>query len=46
MRCDGMTWAQIGAALHYDASTVYKDLHRVMESPPSVSIYPRIADYM
>lgn len=44
LRCDGMTWVQIGSILHYDAQTVAKDLRSALEKPPHTPniIYPAI----
>ena len=39
MRCDGMTWEQIGEELHYDSGSVSKALHTVLEAPKRV---PRV----
>ncbi|MGM9640534.1 MAG: hypothetical protein ACI3V3_04130 [Faecousia sp.] len=33
MRCDGMTWEQIGEALHYDGGSIAKDLRTALASP-------------
>ena len=48
MRCDGMTWAQIGAALNYDPQTIAKDLHAVLEKRPrALRIrYPTIRNHI
>lgn len=48
MRCDGMTWTQIGAALNYDPQTVAKDLHTVLEKRPRTPRirYPAIRDHV
>lgn len=48
MRCDGMTWTQIGSVLRYDPTSVYRDLHRVLEKPPHSLhiIYPAIEQYI
>jgi len=48
MRCDGMTWTQIGTALNYDPQTVAKDLHSVLEKRPSSARirYPAIRSHI
>ena len=48
MRCEGMTWAQIGAALNYDSQTVAKDLRSVLDRQPRVPaiLYPRLKGYV
>lgn len=48
MRCRGKTWEEIGAAMHYDASSVRKDIESVVEQGPRISpiIYPAIRKYV
>lgn len=36
LRCDGMTWEQIGQIMNYDPQTIAKDLHSVLEKMPRV----------
>lgn len=48
MRCDGMTWREIGRAMNYDGQTIAKDLHTVLEKRrriPEVR-YPAIKEFM
>lgn len=48
MRCDGMTWEQIGEALHYDGGSIAKDLRAALDAPkraPHVR-YPAISRFL
>lgn len=36
MRCDGMTWEEIGRTMNYDGQSVAKDLRSVLEKRPHI----------
>lgn len=36
LRCDGLTWEEIGAAMSYDGQSVAKDLRSVLEKSPRI----------
>lgn len=48
MRCDGMTWEQIGGAMNYDARAISRDLQSVMEKPPRMPaiLYPAVKEFV
>lgn len=48
LRCQGMTWAQIGQVMHYDEQTISKSLHAVIKKQsrrPKIR-YPRLQEYV
>lgn len=48
MRCEGLTWEQIGEALGYSPRHINRELHQLLEKPPHTPkiIYPKIAEYV
>ena len=48
LRCQGMTWAQIGQVMHYDEQTISKSLHSVIGRRPRQPKvrYPRLQRYV
>jgi len=45
LRCEGMTWEDIGALMHYDPKHVAKELHTIVEKMPHQPdiIFPEVA---
>ncbi len=48
LRCDGMTWEEIGQVMHYDGQSVAKDLRSVLEKRPRIPDVrsPAVRDYL